>query len=530
MENENVPIEHEIQPDPERVIEGLRDTGYSFNTAIADILDNSIAANASKIYVRISADPERVLSVSIIDNGIGMDMDGLINAMRYGSKRRNNPDSLGKFGLGLKTASTAFCRSLSLISRSSSDNTCRKIQWDLDYVAQVGRWLTKTMPPSEDELDEFESLLDGSSGTMVLWDKIDRLLSREYKQPKAFKKHLIHIIDSLKDHLSLTFQKFIDPAHTEAPNIDIYVNDELLTPNDPFQLGRVLINQEVEIEINNGEKLSSAVMTLKAYCLPRREEISSKEILDSLDISNELQGFYVYRENRLIHYGGWLGLFKAEPHLSLLRVELTFDHKLDDILHIDIKKSRILMHQGLSDNIMNSLAPARREAEKTYRKGSNKLVNEETKGVHTASNNNIEQKAPKLERSSVTPISKNEVEIENKHGKIQTKFKIRQPVNDGEWRISTVDNIESGLLWQPCLTDGKHGIELNTSHEYYRKIYYPLRHKSAILTGMDALMWALAEAEISNFNKETRRQYEEMRIDVSRILTHLIEDLPDPEE
>ena len=121
-------------PDPERIVEGLRDTGYNFNTAIADIIDNSIAAYATKVNIIINMDPAGIITVYIADNGIGMDRDGLVNAMTYGSKVRADLGSLGKFGLGLKTASTAFCRSLSVRSKGK-DGIARKAQWDLDYLA-----------------------------------------------------------------------------------------------------------------------------------------------------------------------------------------------------------------------------------------------------------------------------------------------------------------------------------------------------------------------------------------------------------
>ena len=106
-----------LAPDPARIVEGLRDTGYDFNTAMADLVDNSIAANATLIKVKIDMTPNGTVKAYIADNGCGMNFDGLRNAMRYGSAQRTDPNSMGKFGLGLKTASTAFCRSLSLISK-----------------------------------------------------------------------------------------------------------------------------------------------------------------------------------------------------------------------------------------------------------------------------------------------------------------------------------------------------------------------------------------------------------------------------
>jgi len=132
--------EIELLPDPERVIVGLRDTGYEFNTAVADIVDNSIAANASKVQLWLAADLKGDIRLLIADNGDGMDRQGLINAMRYGSKARPSAASLGKYGLGLKTASTAFCKRLSVVSRPDGKTLPIMATWDLYHVAKVNKW------------------------------------------------------------------------------------------------------------------------------------------------------------------------------------------------------------------------------------------------------------------------------------------------------------------------------------------------------------------------------------------------------
>lgn len=205
----NVAEDFELLPDPERIVNGLRDTGYNFNTAIADIVDNSIAANANIVRINVILDPDMKVKVYISDNGIGMNEVGLKNAMRYGSKAREEKNSLGKFGLGLKTASTAFCRKLSVISRSEEDSTIRKVQWDLDYIGSKGAWLLQFPPLDIDEEDEFEDVTKGGHGTLVVWDNIDRLM-KDYKSFKAAQKGLESILDKLRFHLSMVFQRFLD--------------------------------------------------------------------------------------------------------------------------------------------------------------------------------------------------------------------------------------------------------------------------------------------------------------------------------
>ena len=177
----------ELLPDPERIVNGLRDTGYNFNTAVADIVDNSIAANATKISIDVNIDPNMQVRVYFADNGCGMDLEGLKNAMKYGSKERAEKNSLGKFGLGLKTASTAFCKQFSLISRNSSNSELRKVQWDLDYIAENGSWLLQFPVIEQDEKEMLDIVAEGGSGTLLVWEKIDRLM-KDYKSLKNAQK------------------------------------------------------------------------------------------------------------------------------------------------------------------------------------------------------------------------------------------------------------------------------------------------------------------------------------------------------
>ena len=202
-----------LPPDPARVMEGLRDTGYNFNTAAADIIDNSIAARASKVDIAINLDAAQNITVLFADNGCGMNEDELLNAMKYGSRERQNAASLGKFGLGLKTASTAFCRSLSVISRGN-DNVMRKVQWDLDHIVEKGDWELLIPDVTEDERSILEETCGEGTGTLVVWDKIDRLLQNS-KTPA--RKSLKRSEDVLRFHISLGRKTASPPWPSAAP-------------------------------------------------------------------------------------------------------------------------------------------------------------------------------------------------------------------------------------------------------------------------------------------------------------------------
>ena len=276
-QNTNVMEDYELLPDPERIVNGLRDTGYNFNTAIADIIDNSIAANANMVSINVMLEPDMKTKVYITDNGIGMNEQGLKNAMRYGSKARAEKKCLGKFGLGLKTASTAFCRKLSVISRSEEDSQIRKVQWDLDYIGAKGAWLLQFPPLDIDETREFEDITNGGHGTLVVWDNIDRLM-KDYKTLKNAQKGLVKILNDLKFHLSMVFQRYLDENDSRAKNVEIVVNTAILKPWDPFctkeEMTETLQIEDVPVAMPDG---SQAMFHIAAYIIPKKGEFSSIE-------------------------------------------------------------------------------------------------------------------------------------------------------------------------------------------------------------------------------------------------------------
>lgn len=519
-----------LEPDPARVMEGLRDTGYDFNMAMADLVDNSIAANASTIKVYLNPMPNSDLRLYIADNGCGMTMDGLMNAMRYGSNRRADASSLGKFGLGLKTASTAFCRSLSLLSRGE-DGQVNKVCWDLDEICKINKW--KLLQPSitDDELDLLDDVADGNTGTLVIWEKIDRLL-KDYHREGAKKTALKKILEGLEFHFSMVYQRFIDVEYTKKP-IKIFLNDKLILPWDPFCLKEKDTTPSgkanIKAELPNGEY---SYFSVKAYVLPRKENFSSTEAYSSARINNDMQGFYIYRENRLLHYGDWADIRRKDPHFSLARVELSFDHTLDEAFNVDIKKSRIHINEDIADYLEKEFLPATiRMSEERYRKIQKKALSASGGDIHDVSGINIIENIKGLENSKTEVINEktNEVKVTNLEGEFTTTtIKILPPTHSRQNRVVPVDGIDGNLLWEPTLVNGEHAVSINRNHDYYLKVYGPNLENANLIQGLDFLLWGLAEAELSTFNDDTQEQYEEMRNQVSRILKKLVKELPDP--
>lgn len=523
----------ECLPDPARVAEGLRDTGYEFDTAVADIVDNCIAAGANFIDVQIGMDPKGNVVVGVVDDGRGMDRDGLINALRYGSKKRDDPASLGKFGLGLKTASTAFCRRVSLISRPDMGAETLKASWDLDAVVDHG-WRIEIVPASKYEIDLLDKTANGNSGTLVLWEKIDRLLS-EYKTQggQHAKKALKKCVEGLNQHLSMVYQRFLDATDDRERTLELRLQGEKVEPWDPFciaETGEPIATKELSIELEDGTKTKFFV---RAFVLPRKEDFTNQQAARAARISNDMQGIFVYRENRLIHGPDWMDMYRKEPHFSNCRVELSFNHTLDDAFQVDIKKSRILLANEIYDWLRDKFLPGpRREAERCYRKGQNVMATGVGVLLHNASNNAIHGKAEALKTANLEEYNAKTGEgiIKNKSGQTKIKIKFVEPDSPGQVHIKTVPEIINGLLFEPAYISGNQGVQINTSHPYYHKVYLPNSGSGVTIQGLDSMLWALCAAELGCVSDDTKRKFEEMRFEVSRLLRQLVEDMPDAPE
>ena len=518
-------------PDPGRTIEGLRDTGYSFETAVADLIDNSIAAGCQQIAVLINMDFRGDIKLLIADNGCGMDREELIQAMTYGSPKRSDPASLGKFGLGLKTASTAFCRRLSVISRPSVKAPTLMATWDLDHVVEKKEWqLLMSNEPDDEALEQLDKVAPQKQGTVVLWNKVDRLL-RIYNNPggnparTALRKHCTR----LGEHIAMTYQRFLDTNDKRARNVRITVNGENIRPWDPFQTAfSELVAEEFIVA-----KPADAQFTIRAYVLPRREEFPNEERRRAAKLVSHMQGLYIYREQRLIHSADWLGMFQREPHVTLLRVEFSFDHKLDGAFQLDIKKSQIILNdelwKALKDQI---LAAPRREAIRRYREGRKKDISDKSReGVHDASNVSIRSKEAEIggPKVNIQDPDTGDVTVDNAYGTTSLRLKISSASKPGEVFVQPADDVPDGFLFEPALIEQRKAVRINTRHPYYHKVYVPNYDRSVTVQGIDYLLWALCVAELSSTTDQTMEILEAMRFDISRTLRKLVEDLPEPD-
>lgn len=349
------------QPEPSALVESLRAFGYSLRTAIADLIDNSIAAKAKNVWVHFEWDGIDS-RITIKDDGEGMTEGALIIAMRPGSQSplaERSPKDLGRFGLGLKTASFSQCRRLTVISKVMNGNREARC-WDLDYVNKTKEWrLLKTIEPDPLALLQ-ETIPD--QGTIVLWQKMDRVTGHAQSDDDKAYKRFLESIEKVKQHLEMVFHRYL-----ERPNgLKIWINDRPITAWDPF-LRAEKATQELPAEklICDGKELS-----VLAYVLPHQSKISQEVHRRASGAHgwNAHQGFYVYRNERLLVGGDWLGLgFQKEEHYKLARIQIDLPNSMDGEWQIDVKKSRAKPPGYLKADLKRIASLTRERAVEIYR-------------------------------------------------------------------------------------------------------------------------------------------------------------------
>lgn len=314
------------------LMESTRAIGYSIESAIADIIDNSITAKASTIEITYNFQP--MPYIAICDDGIGMDGDRLTESMRYGSANpvdERTIDDLGRYGLGMKTASLSQCRALTVISKQKSKLEARR--WDLDHVLVTERWSLELL--SEEEMQEqieIDRLLNKETGTLVLWTKLDKLKSSSLSLENA----LVEKMSAVQKHLELVFHRYL--SGDGVKKLQIFLNGVQLKPFDPFYVAKsTIIMDDEKIEIPGRE----GKVIIRPYVLPHPSNMSKEELdmYGGKEGLRNLQGFYIYRNKRLLIWGTWFKLIKMDEFSKLARVRVDIPNSLDDLWTLDIKKS-----------------------------------------------------------------------------------------------------------------------------------------------------------------------------------------------
>lgn len=343
------------EPEASSMIETFRAIGYSIQGAVADIIDNSISAGAKQIWIDFEWEGSNTW-LAIKDNGCGMNSGELIKAMRPGSKNPNDERTskdLGRFGLGLKTASFSQCRKLCVVSKIS-DAKPVFWTWDLDFVNETGKWdLVQYLP------EKFHNALEElSSGTVVIWNDLDRLVKHVNENDQAALAKFLQIMEQVKKHLAMVFHRFI-----ENNRIKIFFQQREIEAWNPFLIDDAATQKFPEEPVHNNR------VRLRGFVLPYKSKLTEEEFRKAEGPRgwNEQQGFYIYRNERLLLAGDWLGMFRKEEHYKLARIVVDLPNNLDSEWQIDIKKSVARPPLALRDQLKAYATKVRAQAVEVYR-------------------------------------------------------------------------------------------------------------------------------------------------------------------
>lgn len=327
------------------LMESTRAMGYSLEAAVADIVDNSIAAKADTVKIQFSP-YTAVPYVSILDNGLGMNESEINDAMRYGSQSSLNEresNDLGRFGLGLKTASLSQCRCLTVISKQDEKVEARR--WDLDEIYKEGSWALISL--DKDDLLEIpqyqEQLKPLKHGTLVIWENLDRMLKGTAAPDKLMNKQM----DYVREHLSLVFHRYL-AGEAGIIKLNLSINDLSVEPKDPFLIGRSTVFQADE-RFN----IEGFPVYVSAFMLPHISALTKKEkaALGGSEGLTKDQGFYVYRNKRLLVWGTWFRMHRKDELSKLARIRVDVPNALDHLWTLDIRKSTAVPPDVIKKNL-----------------------------------------------------------------------------------------------------------------------------------------------------------------------------------
>jgi hypothetical protein len=363
----------DVTPNPEYLIKSIAEQGYSLETALADLIDNSISANASQVEILIDIE-QKPFTLFLADNGEGMSETILKKSMRFPSTSPDNnrmKNDLGRFGLGMKTASFSQTRKFTVLSRSKGRKKYCGRTWDLDLL-KSGKW--QILVNTDDEInsllvkykfhssDMFDSFENYEANTIIIWEGLHKFEDylEEKNQKKALKKEITEVTT---DHLSLVFHRFMEKKENK---LEIRVNNKLLEPFNPFPTHE----KDIRLIEFKQKGFGTDSIKLEGFILPSRCIEETKNSITHWTTKHrsltDMEGIYIYRADRIIIFGGWNGIIKKGPKLQLARLRVEIGNKVDHLLHLNVAKSQVIIPHDLKDAFESYITELKTEATREF--------------------------------------------------------------------------------------------------------------------------------------------------------------------
>ncbi|PZF75839.1 ATP-binding protein [Aestuariivirga litoralis] len=350
------------------LVEGHRDFGYSLDTALADIIDNAITAGSKSIKLMADTVAEEPW-IALADDGCGMEESELVEAMRLGSKNpldKRNRHDLGRFGLGLKSASFSQCRKLTVLTKRNEKISCAR--WDLDRIAHCNDWSLELIDNPQ-TLPSYDLL--GSQGTVVVWEVLDRMNGGYANDRVKRAEYMNGELTRAERHLRLVFHRFLEGT---KPRVRLSLNGRELKPIDPMASTHPATQKDPDDFL----KLKHGDVRVRCYTLPHHNRMTSDQWDEVGGPEGHLktQGLYVYREDRLIIAGGWLGLTRQTELTKLCRIAVDIPNTMDSEWKIDVKKASAQLPPLVRERLKTVIERFVGTSKRTYRAKGQRLVDE----------------------------------------------------------------------------------------------------------------------------------------------------------
>lgn len=494
-------------PNPGKLMESLRHTGYDNYNAIADIVDNSIDANANSIWIEIHQE-KRDFVIRIVDDGSGMDEGTLSEALRLGSESDKNYESdLGRFGMGLCTAGLSMSRLTTVITKTDGDELLVGVN-DLDWVIKNREFKSYVGKAGNEEKELFADFLEENNhGTIVTLSRSDRIQN----------PNVTNFANHLKKDLGQIFRRFIEAGKK------FYVNGDLIAKVDPLMLNEantIVYSDElypIKLEVSNRTFEDS--IRIRMVLVHDFGQIGNED----KGINYRNQGFSILRNERELFASHTLDVYTKDPHLNRFRGEVSFTGTLDELMGVHFTKRSFSMVQGLKDKIKeitrSQIARIRNMADEQRPKTEKEISHKEVEQL-------ISKKSKLLIKPDAEPHESTKRD-KKKGGESKEPTDIdRDGPHERLRRICSFEEASMdrlGPLFYPYMIGSKLVIRWNVDHPFYAKVFVPKKEDKTFVTAVDFLIYSLASAELKNRSDENISHFEEMRSHMSANLRVLLD-------
>lgn len=479
-------------PNAGKLIESLRHTGYDNYHAIADIIDNSIDADAQNIWVEVHQKKEDFV-IKVVDDGVGMDEAEITEALKLGSESEKNIDSdLGRFGMGLCTAGLSMSRRTTVLTKQEKGQILVGIN-DLNWVIKFNEFKSYIDKANLEQSKPFKDLLNGShQGTVVIFSNSDRIQNT----------NVTIFANVLRKEIGRIFRRFIEAGRK------FYVNGELVQMVDPLMLSEpntyVYSDEDYPIKLETINETIEDSIRIRMVLLPDFGLVGNKD--RGINLRN--QGFYVMRNQRELFAGETLGIYTRDPHLNRFRAEICFSGNIDELMGVHFTKRSISISQGLRDKIkeltrsqitrLNKMADDQRpKAEKEVsHEEPEKLISKKSKLLIKPAPEKVEKE--KTQRLKHKPSKKSRREEPYERLRRICRFE-----------VSKMDRV--GPLFDPYMEGSKVVITWNVDHPFYEKILISKKEDKTFVTAIDFLIYSMASAELKSRSEDNVTLFEEIR-------------------